>query len=150
MKLIEEFKSFILKGDVVSLSTGVIIGASFTTIVNAFTKGIVEPLLALASRGPTPKMTIPLVQRMVEQKEKGADGQEIIKSVNKLIELDVGGVIGALVQFIITAAVIFFVIIKPYNMMMARVKKEAPAPAPAAPSAEVLLLTEIRDSLKNR
>jgi large conductance mechanosensitive channel len=148
MKLIEEFKSFILKGDVVSLSTGVIIGASFTTIVTAFTKGVVEPLLALAGGGPTPKWTIPLVERMVDVKEKGPDGAEVVKSVNKLIELDIGGIVGALVQFMITAAVIFFVIIKPYNILMARVKKAEAAPAPAGPSEEVKILTEIRDALK--
>jgi large conductance mechanosensitive channel len=148
MKLIEEFKSFILKGDVVSLSTGVIIGASFTTIVAAFTKGVVEPLLALAGGGPSPKLTIPLAERLVEQKAKGPDGAEIITNVNKLIELDLGGIIGAFVQFIITAAVIFFVIIKPYNVLMARVKKAEVPPAPAGPSDEVKLLTEIRDALK--
>jgi large conductance mechanosensitive channel len=148
MKIIEEFKSFILKGDVVSLSTGIIIGAAFTTIVGAFTKGIVEPLLALAGGGPNPKLTIPLTERLVEVKDKGPDGAEIVKNVNKLIELDIGGIIGAVVQFLITAAVIFFIIIKPYNMLMARMKKAEPAPAPAGPSEEVKLLTEIRDALK--
>lgn len=51
----EEFKKFILKGNVVDLSTGVIIGAAFTGIVTAFTRGIVEPILALAGGGPQPQ-----------------------------------------------------------------------------------------------
>lgn len=46
--MLEEFKTFILKGNVVDLSTGVIIGAAFTGIVTAFSKGIIEPILALA------------------------------------------------------------------------------------------------------
>eukprot|EP01031_Cornospumella_fuschlensis_P019279 gene19279-23623_t len=45
--MLDEFKKFILKGNVVSLSTGVIIGAAFTNIVTAFTKGFVEPILAI-------------------------------------------------------------------------------------------------------
>jgi len=52
--MFEEFKKFILKGNVVDLSTGVIIGAAFTSIVTAFTKGIVEPLIALAGGGHPP------------------------------------------------------------------------------------------------
>ena len=147
MEILNEFKKFILKGDVVSLSTGVIIGGAFGTIVTAFTKGIVEPLLALAGGGPSPKLTVPLAERMVDVKSKGPDGAEITTQVQKLIELDLGGIVGAFVQFLITAAVIFFVIIKPYNLLMARMKKEE-APAPAGPSDEVRLLTEIRDALK--
>lgn len=145
--MIEEFKKFILKGDVVSLSTGVIIGAAFGAIVSAFTKGIVEPLLALAGGGATPKLAIPLVNKMVDQVSKGADGKEVTTQVNKLIELDLGLIIGASIQFLITAAVIFFVIVKPFNVLMARMKK-ADALEPVGPSPEVLLLTEIRDSLK--
>ncbi len=145
--MIDEFKKFILKGNVVDLATGVIIGAAFTGIVTAFTKGIVEPILALAGGGPNPKLTIPLTERMVNVKEM-VDGKEIEKSVSKLIELDLGGIIGAVISFLITAAVIFFVIVKPANAMISRMKaKEAAAP-PAGPSDEVKLLTEIRDSLK--
>lgn len=148
MQILNEFKKFILKGDVVSLSTGVIIGGAFGTIVTAFTKGIVEPLLALAGGGPSPKLTVPLAERMVDVKSKGPDGKEITEQVQKLIELDIGGIVGAFVQFLITAAVIFFVIIKPYNLLMARMNTGEEAPAPAGPSDEVRLLTEIRDALK--
>lgn len=145
--MIEEFKKFILKGNVVDLATGVIIGAAFAGIINAFTKGIVEPMLALAGGGPKPELTIPIMKRWVEVTEK-VDGKDITKSVEKLIALDVGGIIGAVISFIITAAVIFFVIVKPANVMIARMKaKEAAAPPPG-PSDEVKLLTEIRDSLK--
>jgi large conductance mechanosensitive channel len=145
--MLNEFKKFILKGNVVDLSTGVIIGAAFGTIVSAFTKGIVEPLLALAGNGPNPKLTIPLMNKLVEVTEK-VDGKEVVKSVNKLIELDLGGIIGAFINFLITAAVVFFVIVKPANKLIAMMNKETAAAPPAPTPADIVLLTEIRDLLK--
>jgi len=76
------------------------------------------------------------------------DGAPVIETVNKLIELDVGGIIGAVLQFLITAAVVFFVIVKPANKLIAMMKKEEAAAPPAAPAADIQLLTEIRDLLK--
>jgi large conductance mechanosensitive channel len=148
--MLEEFKKFIFKGNVVDLATGVIIGAAFTTIVAAFTKGIVEPILALIGGGPSPKLSIPIMQKMVEVTEKNPAGQDVTRMVNKLIELDLGLIVGAVISFLITAAVVFFVIVKPMNklMEMANLKEEAPADPPTPP--EVELLTEIRDLLKNR
>lgn len=151
--MFEEFKKFILKGNVVDLSTGVIIGAAFTGIVTAFTKGIVEPILALAGGGPQPKLTIPIMNKLVEVTEKNAAGESVTHTVNKLIELDVGGIIGAVFSFLITAAVVFFVIVKPMNKLAEltrRKKAEEPAPPPPEPSDEIKLLTEIRDLLKNK
>lgn len=150
MKSLDAFKKFILHGNVVDLSTGVIIGAAFTGIVTAFTKGIVEPILALAGGGPQPRLTIPIMTKLVEVKEKNAAGEEVTRMVNKLIELDIGLIIGALVSFLITAAVVFFVIVKPMNKLveMANRPKEEPA-APPVPE-DIKLLTEIRDLLKAR
>jgi large conductance mechanosensitive channel len=154
--MLSEFKNFILKGNVVDLSTGVIIGAAFSAIVGAFTKGVVEPILALLGGGPSPKLTVPLMNKMVEVASldangkaiMGEDGKPAMKLVEKLIELDLGLILGASIQFLITAAVIFFVIVKPANAMMARMKKAEVAAPPPGPSDEVKLLTEIRDSLK--
>jgi len=64
--MLKEFKAFILKGNVIDLSTGVIIGAAFTGIVTSFTKGIVEPILALFGGGPSPKLTIPLRETAIQ------------------------------------------------------------------------------------
>ncbi len=148
--MFEEFKKFILKGNVVDLSTGVIIGAAFTGIVTAFTKGIVEPILALAGGGPTPKLTIPIMEKMVNVTEKDASGQAVTHAVNKLIELDIGIIIGAVFSFLVTAAVVFFVIIKPMNKLMElTLKKNAPPPTPEVP-VDIQLLTEIRDLLKGK
>ena len=120
--MINEFKKFILKGNVVDLATGVIIGAAFGTIVSAFTAGIVTPLLNLIGGGANVGL--------------------------KLWIFDLGVIISAAINFVMTAAVIFFVIVKPANAMIARMKaKEAAAPPPG-PSDEVKLLIEIRDALR--
>lgn len=153
--MLNEFKKFILKGNVVDLSTGVIIGAAFTGIVTAFTKGIVEPILALFGGGPSPKLTIPIRDTMIEMAKLGADGKPLMEGdkpvmelVKKTIELDLGGIIGAVISFLITAAVVFFVIIKPLNKLMALMKKEEAAAPPPAPAEDIVLLSEIRDLLK--
>lgn len=135
--MLEEFKKFILKGDVVSLSTGVLIGAAFGKIVESFTKGIVEPLMKLF--GGTPEFVLGLKISELKDKTTG------LVTDNKL---DLGMIINATLGFLITAAVIFFIIVKPYNALMARMVKAEPAPAPAGPSDEAKLLTEIRDALK--
>jgi large conductance mechanosensitive channel len=135
--MLEEFKKFILKGDVVSLSTGVLIGAAFGKIVESFTKGIVEPIMKLF--GGTPEFVLGLKISELKDKTTG------LVTDNKL---DLGMIINATLGFLITAAVIFFIIVKPYNALMARMVKAEPAPAPAGPSDEVKLLTEIRDALK--
>ena len=122
--MLNEFKKFILKGNVIDLSTGVIIGAAFGGIVTAFTKGIVEPIIKLASGGTDPNVTL------------------------KLGIFDIGLIINAIIGFLITAAVIFFVIVKPMNKLIAlTAKKEEAAPPPPTP-ADIQLLTEIRDLLK--
>ncbi len=122
--MLNEFKKFILKGDVVSLSTGVLIGAAFSKVVDAFTGGFIKPILG--KLGGNPNVSL------------------------KLWIFDVGMIINAVLGFLITAAVIFFVIIKPYNLLMLRAKRGEEAPPPAAPTPEVLLLTEIRDTLKKQ
>ena len=127
--MLNEFKKFILKGNVVDLSTGVIIGAAFGGIVTAFTKGIVEPLLKLSG---------------------AADAQTagLAWEIKPGVVIDLNIVLGSVINFLITAAVIFFVIIKPVNKLMSLMKKEEAPAEPAAPPADIQLLTEIRDLLK--
>lgn len=134
--MLDEFKKFILKGNVADLSTGVIIGAAFGTIVTAFTKGIIEPILKLLGGNPNVSLGIKIGEFVNEKGEKAAN------------MLDIGMIINALIGFLITSAVIFFVIVKPANKLMSLMKKEEAAAAPAAPSADIVLLTEIRDLLK--
>lgn len=122
--MLNEFKKFILKGNVVDLSTGVIIGAAFTAIVKAFSDGIVTPLLQLI--GGNPNVTLGF-------------------RIRPDVYIDLGLVLSAIISFLITAAVVFFCIIKPVNRLFEILRREAP-PVPA----DVVLLTEIRDLLKSQ
>ena len=112
----------------IALSTGVIIGGAFGKIVEAVTAAVVNPLLALLVGKPDFHF-----------------GPTV-----KGVTFDFGLILTAILMFLMTAAVIFFLIVKPANAFMARMKKaEPPAPAPG-PSAEEKLLTEIRDLLKSK
>ena len=125
MKIIDEFKAFILKGNVVDLAVGVVIGAGFGKVVESLVKDVITPLIG-AIGGPPDFAAI------------------------KLGPLMIGSFINAGVAFFILAAVIFFLVVKPMNVLMAMArKKEAEAPAAPPPVPEdVKLLIEIRDLLK--
>ena len=151
LAMLDEFKKFILKGNVVSLSTGVIIGAAFTNIVTAFTKGFIEPILAIFGSGSTtPDWKLKIWEKMMTVTEK-VNGVDVKTEKLMPIFLDIGALIGALIGFLITAAVVFFLIIKPMNKLMELViqKDNCPVPPTALPQ-DVVLLTEIRDLLKNQ
>lgn len=126
---LKEFKEFALKGNVVQLAIGVLIGGAFGSLVTAFTDDFVAPILAMFG-GSELGLTIPL-----------ANGQALL----------VGAFISAVINFIINAFIIFM-IMKSMNKLMELGKKEEeaapePAPEPEIP-ADVQLLTEIRDMLK--
>lgn len=149
--MIDEFKKFILKGNVIDLSTGVIIGTAFGTIVTAFTKGIIEPIIGMFGGGPNPDLKLKMGEKTIEVVKKAADGT--VTKANEVVpflQLDIGAVIGAIIGFLITAAVIFFVIVKPANKLLSIMKRQEAAAPPPAPAADVILLTEIRDLLKKQ
>ena len=137
--MLDEFKKFILKCNVVDLSTGVIIGAAFGGIVTAFTKGIVEPIMRLIPGGGE---NVKGLAYEIGSKYKNAEGVEVAN------QIDIGMIINAAIGFLITAAVVFFVIVKPANKLIALMKKEEAAAPPPPPAADIVLLTEIRDLLK--
>lgn len=135
--MILEFKKFILKGNVVDLSTGVIIGAAFSSIVTAFTKGIIEPILKALGGNPNVSLGLQIGELT------NAKGEKIPNMI------DVGLVINALLGFLITTTIIFFVIVKPANALMATMQKPSPNTPPSPPIPEdIKLLAEIRDLLK--
>ena len=108
--LIEEFKSFVLKGNVITLAVGVIIGGAFGKIVDSVVKDIVTPLIGMI--GGTPDFS----------------GLHI-KSIM------IGNFINAAISFLILAAVVFFVIVKPYNALLKKFEKgEEPTPAGPPPA----------------
>lgn len=122
--MIQEFKNFILKGNAIDLSVGVLIGASFGKVVTAVTDGVIKPVISLM--GGDPEVSL------------------------KLGIIDVGLVINALIGLLITGAVLFFIFIKPMQKLRALTEKPAAPAPPPEPSAEEKLLAEIRDLLKQK
>ena len=127
-KFIKEFKEFALKGNVMDLAIGVIIGAAVGSIVTAFTDDFINPLIACIGGGEIGG-TIKL----------GDTGQY----------LNWGHFLTAVINFIIMAFCIFLMM-KAVNKLMSVGKKKEEEAAPAEPSAEEKLLTEIRDLLKEK
>ena len=129
--MLEEFKKFIMRGNVLDLAVGVIIGAAFGRIVTSFVNDILMPPIGLALGG------MDFSEFILEL--KAAEGDIPAVTINY------GIFIQTLISFLITAFAIF-IVIKSFNAFK-RKKEEQPA-APAAPPADILLLTEIRDLLK--
>ena len=135
MGMLSEFREFAVKGNVVDLAVGVVIGAAFGKIVSALVDGIVMPLVGMMLGGVDfSTLAVVLEPAVID----AATGAETVPAVL----LKYGMFIQTLVDFVIIAFVIFLAV-KAINRM--KRKEEA---APAAPSAEVVLLTEIRDALK--
>ena len=134
MGMVSEFKEFIAKGNVLDLAVAVVIGAAFGRIVTALVDGIVMPVVSLVTGG----VSVDDWKLVVTPAQVDAAGKEIAAEV----AIRYGTFLQSVIDFLIVAFVIFLVI-KAYN----RIRRPAEA-APAAPAEEVLLLREIRDSLK--
>ncbi len=149
--MLAEFKKFIFKGDVVALSTGILIGAAFGKIVDAFTKGVVDPILRLFGDDSNVSLGIKIGEFKEPVMEKGEQAKDAAGELMFRIspnKIDLGLIINSTISFVITAAVIFFLVVKPYQKLLAMMKaKEAAAP-PSGPTPTEALLAEIRDSLK--
>ena len=136
--MLGEFKKFAMRGNVVDLAVGVIIGAAFGAIVNSLVGDIVMPLIGSITGGlDFSNYFLPLSSKvtatsLVEAKKQGA-------------VLAYGNFLTIAINFIIIAFALFLAV-KGINKLQAA----EPAPPPPAPSKEVLLLTEIRDALKSR
>ena len=125
--LIGEFKKFALKGNVIDLAVGVIIGAAFGKIIDSLVKHLIMPTLGVLLPG-----------------EQGYLGWKLVIAGN---EIPYGLFLGEVVNFLIVSLALFFFIVKFLGWVMKTKKEEAAAPAPV-PSKEQELLTEIRDLLK--
>ena len=138
-----EFKEFAMKGNVVDLAVGVIIGAAFSKIVDSLVKDLIMPLVNLVTGGQ-----IDFTNKYWVLSGKVPDGATLVEAQKAGNVLAYGNFITIASNFIILAVVIFMMI-RQINKM----KRAEPAPAPAAPAApseDVLLLREIRDSLTKR
>jgi large conductance mechanosensitive channel len=133
MSMISEFKEFAMRGNVVDLAVGIVIGAAFGKLVSSLVDGVIMPLVGLVVGGVNfSELAIVLAE---------AEGEAAA------VTLNYGAFIQTIVDFTIIAFAIFLVI-KLMNRM--KRKQEAAPAAPPEPSEEVKLLTEIRDALKSR
>lgn len=139
MKIIDEFKTFALKGNVVDMAIGIIIGAAFGKIVTSLVNDIIMPPIGLLLGG------VDFTDLKVILKDASVDeaGQAV-----SAVAINYGAFIQIVIDFLIIAFVIFMIIRAMNNLT--RKKEAAPvtAPAPPEPTKEEKLLTEIRDLLK--
>ena len=137
--MFKEFRAFALRGNVVDLAVGVIVGAAFTSIVNSLVKDIITPPLGLITGG------LDFTNIFIVLK---GDHYATLADAAKAgaMTLNIGIFLNALISFVIVAFVLFLVV-RSVNRLFA--KQDAPA-APAAPAEDILLLREIRDLLRQK
>jgi large conductance mechanosensitive channel len=132
--MLKEFRDFAMRGNVVDLAIGVIIGAAFGTIVSSLVDDVIMPPIGMLLAG----IDFSTLQWVLQPAQTLADGTE-----KAAVAINYGKFINAVIKFIIVAWVLFM-IVRAMNSMK---KAEAAAPPPPPPE-EVTLLREIRDSLK--
>jgi large conductance mechanosensitive channel len=125
--MLKGFKDFLMRGNVVDLAVAVVIGAAFGKVVTAIVEKLINPLVAAVFGKPD-------LSNVLSFKINNAD-------------FSIGAILNEVLNFVFVAAAIYFVIVVPMNKLAERRAKGEEAPAP---SDEVALLTEIRDSLRAR
>ena len=134
MGFIKEFKEFAMRGNVVDMAVGVVIGGAFGKIVSSLVADIIMPFISIMTGG------INFTHWRIVLKHAVMDGSNV---VTPEVAVNYGTFIQVSIDFLIIAFAIFIVI-----RLINRFKKKEEAPAPAAPSEDVVLLREIRDLLK--
>lgn len=145
MGFFKEFRDFAMRGNVVDMAVGIIIGAAFGGIVNSLIKDVVMPVVGLAGNVDFSNQYIPLSSAVAEKAREGALGLEDARKIGPVLAW--GSFVTIVINFVILAFAIFLVI-KAMNTAKKRFEKREAAAAVAAPPADVVLLTEIRDLLK--
>lgn len=126
--MLKDFKAFLLRGNVVDLAIGVVIGTAFGAVVTSLVTDVITPLIGAI--GGTPDFS----------------GLTFTVNGSKFMY---GQFLNSLISFVVIAAVIFFFVVKPMNVLLTRIAKgKEDEPTPKDPQLEVL--EEIRDSLKRR
>ena len=129
--MIKGFRDFIMRGNVIELAIAVVIGAAFGKIVSAFTDGVITPLIASVG-------------------SKSVGGLNFrIRPKNAATEVHLNELLTSFVNFLIVAAVVYFLIVAPMNALMER-RRRGEEPEPATPPEDIMLLQEIRDLLRDR
>lgn len=142
-KFLNEFKAFAMRGNVIDLAVGVVIGGAFGKITTSLVNDIIMPLISMLTGG----IDFTAWKWVLKEAVLDAEGAELAPAIS----VNYGNLISVILDFIIIALAIFCVV-KAINKARALTEKqeeEAPA-APPEPSAEEKLLTEIRDLLKNK
>ena len=141
MGFLKEFKAFALKGNVMDMAVGVIIGGAFGKIVTSLVNDIIMPPIGLLIGGVDfTNLKLVIKKAVIE------GGAEVAPAVT----WNYGAFIQQVVDFTILAFCVFMMVKIMNKLLKKEEKKPAPTPAPPAPSKEELLLTEIRDILKNK
>jgi large conductance mechanosensitive channel len=123
--MLKGFRDFIMRGNVVDLAVGIVIGAAFTGVVTQFTASFLEPMIRVISGGTGVRAGAPTLRG---------------------VAFDWAKFTNVLITFVLTAAVLYFLVVLPMNKLAER-RRRGEEPPPAAPSEEIQLLTEIRDAL---
>ena len=125
--MLKGYRDFILRGSVLDLAVGVVIGAAFTAMVTAISTGLLTPLIARVA---------------------GAETAEIAISIGGGQAIDLGMVINAAMAFLITSTVLYFAVIVPVNRIRALIRQDSADPSQNLEPAEVNLLREILEELR--
>ncbi len=138
MSLAKEFKEFAMRGNVVDLAVGIIIGGAFGKIVSSAVADVIMPPIGLLLGG------VKFTDLSIVLKDPAAGA-----ITSQAVSINYGNFIQAMVDFLIIAFAIFMMI-KAMNSMKKKQETPEEAPAPPPPTKEEVLLTEIRDLLKNK
>lgn len=138
MSFITEFKEFAMRGNVIDLAVGVVIGGAFGKIITSLVNDVVMPVIGKILGG----VNFTDLSVVLTPAQMGADGKEVAAAVL----LRYGAFIQSMIDFALIALAIFMAI-KVINRLQ---RKREEAPAPAAPAEDIVLLTEIRDALRSR
>lgn len=141
--MIKEFRDFINRGNVLDLAVAVIIGGAFGAITTSLVNQVVMPVIGLILGG----VDFSNLGLILSGRDQYASVAEAVAAGAPVIQY--GAFLNTVINFLLIALVLFF-IVKAFNDMKKRFEKPAPPAAPAAPTAEVKLLTEIRDALKEK
>ena len=125
----KDFREFLLRGNLVDTAVGIVIGLAFAAVVTALVADLITPLIAaIGGQSDFSRLTFSI------------NGSRFLY----------GAFLNALIAFVVIAAVIFFLVVKPLNAFLARRNEEDVTAEPESPAEDVRLLTEIRDLLAER
>ncbi|WP_299305681.1 large conductance mechanosensitive channel protein MscL [uncultured Brachybacterium sp.] len=125
------FKNFVMQGNVIDLAVGVVIGSAFTALIGAFVANLIQPVINVFGGTNVNGLSFKII------------------SANEATRVDIGAVLSAVIAFLITAAVVYFVFVLPISSArrLDRKRRGLPEEEETAVSEDIVLLTEIRDAL---